>query len=80
MSKDYIGKIPTAIYMNAMKFIDNGNFEFVDNVRIAELGNEESEKRYKELKDMGCCGFVDYIYVPFELKGKKYYFGFNHGH
>jgi|10_taG_2_1085330.scaffolds.fasta_scaffold169027_3 hypothetical protein len=86
MSKDHINsrklwsKIPTSIYGNVMKYIENGNFEFVDNIRIAELGNEESEQRYEELKDMGCCGFEDYIYVPFDLKGRKYYFGFNHGH
>jgi len=55
-------------------------YDCVDNIRIAEKGNRESEQAYEVSKEQGCCGFVDYILVPFLSDGKEYYYGFNHGH
>lgn len=52
-------------------------FEYIDNYRFAIEGNEDSIKKYKELKASGCCGSFD---ESFEYEGIKYYFGFNHGH
>jgi len=72
--------IPVAILGSVFKYIDGADDEFVDNIRIAEYGNKNSERLYEEKKRSGCCGFVDYVWVPFDVKGKKYYFGYNHGH
>ena len=72
--------VPVAVLGCVLKYIDNAGDEFVDNIRIAEHGNKKSERLYEEKKRGGCCGFVDYIYVPFDIRGKKYYFGYNHGH
>ena len=72
--------VPVAVLGSVLKYIDNAGDEFVDNIRIAEHGNKKSERLYEEKKRCGCCGFVDYIYVPFDIRGKKYYFGYNHGH
>ena len=72
--------VPVAVLGSVLKYIDNAGDEFVDNIRIAEHGNKKSERLYEEKNRGGCCGFVDYIYVPFDIRGKKYYFGYNHGH
>ena len=72
--------VPVAVLGSVLKYIDNAGDEFVDNIRIAEHGNKKIERLYEEKKRGGCCGFVDYIYVPFDIRGKKYYFGYNHGH
>ena len=72
--------VPVAVLGSVLKYIDNAGDEFVDNVRIAEHGNEESERQYEQERRSGCCGYVDYVWVPFDVKGKKYYFGYNYGH
>lgn len=49
----------------------------MDNKRVADMSKRLEVKRYKKMKDDGCCGFHDEI---IEYKGKRYLFGFNYGH
>lgn len=72
--------IPTEVKNYACGYAFGGEFEFVDNLRIAEKGNRKSERAYEKYKAQGCCGFIDYRPIPFLNDGKEYYFGFNYGH
>lgn len=80
MNSNYIDKIPIAVYISALKYIESKEYELWDNLRIAEYKNKESQEEYERIKKGGCCGFEDYIWIPFDIQGKKYYFGFNYGH
>lgn len=51
---------------------------FSDNYRYCIIGDEKSEKRYKELASRGCCGYRD-IEIQID-KTRKAFFGFNYGH
>ena len=49
----------------------------VDNQRFAYQANEEQMKRYKEQKERGCCGFVDWC---ISINGEIAFMGYNYGH
>jgi hypothetical protein len=53
-------------------------YEYVDNVRIAHVGDRDAEAQYARRFNKGCCGFVD-TYVKHH-DGTTYAVGFNHGH
>lgn len=72
--------IPKDIKDYACGYAFGDEYEYVDNLRIAEKGNRKSESLYERQKAQGCCGFADYIPIPFLSDGKEYYFGFNYGH
>lgn len=54
------------------------NFEYSDNMRIADESNKEQLAVYEKVRSGGCCGFIDY--QRFWWNGKCYIFGFNYGH
>ena len=70
--------IPNEVTEYVYSFMED--YEYSDNVRIAEKNNKESEEKYLEIADRGCCGSVDYQMYPSLVNGKQYYFGFNYGH
>lgn len=79
--RNWYGKnIPVAVIGNVLSYIGEQDDDLVTNIRIAEHGNVESERQYEQERRSGCCGFVDHVWVPFDIKGKKYYFGYNYGH
>ena len=53
-------------------------YEYVDNVRIAVVGNCDEERAYDLAIDHGCCGYCDVILVGSD--GVEFRFGFNYGH
>ena len=76
----YSKDIPIAVIGSVLRYISEEGDDLVTDIRIAEYGNVESERVYEQERSGGCCGFVDYVWVPFDIKGKKYYFGYNYGH
>lgn len=52
---------------------------YIDNERVAEVGNEEGERAYKEKVKAGCCGFYDRE-VTHEPSGRTFKIGCNYGH
>ncbi len=52
---------------------------FVDNYRVARVGNTCQERRYRRQQKRGCCGFLDVINVC-PIDGKPYRLGCNYGH
>lgn len=67
----------SSIRRNAQSIIKSERLDYVDNYRYAEKGNLEQEKKYRELKSKGCCGFYD---TEMEVNGKTYLVGWNYGH
>lgn len=53
--------------------------DYVDNERIAEVGNEGDELEYQQALERGCCGFSDTI-VTHRKSGRKFRVGYNYGH
>ena len=70
--------IPAEVYAYIREFIDNGNFENADNVRVYEQGDTEGMIDYRIREARGCCGSIDNRKVV--VNGKTYIFGFNYGH
>lgn len=64
---------------------DGYTYECVDNTRFAVKGDAGQESAYEDLRDGGCCGFVD---VELEVSGDDesetpshvLRYGFNYGH
>ena len=54
-------------------------YDCVDNVRLARVGDTNDEEQYDESKREGCCGFEDVTFGP-SPGGHTYNFGFNYGH
>ena len=55
-----------------------GEWDYVDNHRIARLDNPQEVEEYHKAQAEGCCGFED---VELETKdGIKFLYGFNYGH
>lgn len=55
--------------------------EYSDNLRMAFVGDPETESLYNKIKDQGCCGYADNKEIPSNLtSGRKAYFGYNYGH
>ena len=52
---------------------------YVDNVRVAEVGNKKQEREYKKKAQQGCCGFTDKE-VTHEPTGRTFKIGCNWGH
>ncbi len=52
-------------------------YDFMDNFRYAEVGDEEEEARFEQIERDGCCGSYEEIR---EYNGKKIRIGFNYGH
>lgn len=55
-------------------------YEYADNLRMCYRGDNVTVQDYEERMNTGCCGFVDYITIPFLVNGKDALFGFNYGH
>jgi hypothetical protein len=59
------------------------HFEYVDNVRAARIWKSSDRKRFRRLKELGCCGSQEWIARRWNSdKGRVDIFllGFNHGH
>ena len=54
------------------------DFDYVDNIRVATIGNTDEESVYNEAVANGCCGFHDTILT--DANGVEFKFGFNYGH
>jgi hypothetical protein len=51
----------------------------IDNHRCALVGNRKQERRYRQQRESGCCGFVDRkVICP--IDNKEYWVGCNYGH
>ena len=59
--------------------IIQGDYDYIDNARLAIKGHSPSELVYEHAQDNGCCGFVDVELGP-APSGTTYLYGFNHGH
>ena len=59
--------------------INEGSFEFVDNERLARVGNLTEEFEFDERARQGCCGSHNVVFGP-SPGGHHYRYGFNHGH
>lgn len=59
--------------------VDEHEYEFVDNVRLACLDIHEEMIAYECAKDQGCCGSIDKRLGP-SPGGRTYVYGFNYGH
>lgn len=51
----------------------------IDNYRVAKVGDAESEAKYQEAYESGCCGSWDETYTN-AVTGNSYKIGFNYGH
>lgn len=58
---------------------EDGEYECVDNHRLALVGEASDEAEYDEAARTGCCGSVDVELGP-SPSGRTYRYGFNHGH
>lgn len=63
-------------HLNKTYFNDN-EFEYADNLRIAEVGNCVEMNEYEEKRRRGCCGFHDAV---IHTKNRVFMVGFNFGH
>ena len=54
-------------------------YEYLDNFRIALVGDGLSERFYEDRQAEGCCGAVDTVFGPLPC-GYSFRWGFNHGH
>jgi len=52
--------------------------EYVNNIRVARVGDVDAETAYAEKKEKGCCGFVDIVVK--HKDGTLYMLGYNYGH
>lgn len=52
-------------------------FDFMDNYRVAEVGDDQEEGEFGQLAYSGCCGSYEDVV---EYNGKKIRIGFNYGH
>jgi len=57
--------------------IDSHEYEFMDNFRVSQADDKDSERLYLKRKSEGCCGSYD---EEVEIMGKTYKMGFNFGH
>jgi hypothetical protein len=57
---------------------EDGEFDFVDNVRVARKGNASEEAEYEAQREQGCCGFCDMELACDD--GSTLLYGFNYGH
>lgn len=57
------------------------NDPYIDNERIAEVGNAAEELIYEKIWQEGCCGFWDEIVeIGTKKKAQQYKIGCNYGH
>ena len=56
----------------------SGEWDCVDNHRIARLDNPEELELYSQAQAEGCCGSEDVELTTQD--GTKFLYGFNHGH
>lgn len=54
------------------------DFDHMDNVRVARIGNADHEAAYSQAEDWGCCGFKDIIKMC--SSARQYRIGCNFGH
>jgi hypothetical protein len=54
-----------------------GEFEFMDNQRVAHVDNQQEVDEYYDQVAKGCCGSVD---VELETSEGRILYGFNYGH
>lgn len=61
---------------------ESNDFEFVDNYRVAAVGNIEEMQEYVNRMSEGCCGSFDTVVGIFTEYNtiKMYLLGFNYGH
>lgn len=51
--------------------------DYMDNFRVAKVGNRQHLRRYRQAKDSGCCGSFDQVITtPYG----QFHIGFNYGH
>lgn len=58
---------------------EQGDFDCVDNIRLARQGAVEECAEYEETQRTGCCGSHDIVFGP-SPNGHSYLYGFNYGH
>jgi hypothetical protein len=58
---------------------EDAQFDNVDNIRLALVGDKGSEAQYDERAREGCCGSHSMEFGP-SPKGHFYAYGFNYGH
>lgn len=56
-----------------------GDYECVDNTRLARSGDPAEVCAYEAAREGGCCGSEDVELGP-SPRGHVYLYGFNHGH
>lgn len=54
------------------------DLEYMDNLRIARIGDKAQEAAYFDARDQGCCGSVDTIKMC--SSARQYRIGCNYGH
>lgn len=76
------GPIPEADFDEVQEIIDRWSTELeydcMDNVRVALVGDKEQEERYDQAEAGGCCGSFDIVHTC--KSGREYRIGCNYGH
>ena len=73
------GASEAAFIVAAMMVVAEEDYEYVDNVRVARVGDKAEEEAYEDQKQHGCCGYYDDEVGP-SPGGHQYRWGFNYGH
>ena len=66
-------------YEQLQNLIDSEELDYVDNYRVAEVGDSAEEAEYERIRDEGCCGSVNQVYTH-PTTGKQILVGCNWGH
>jgi hypothetical protein len=67
------------LHLQIITVLESGDWEYMDNVRLALVGDSELEQHYERIRDDGCCGSCDHRFGP-SPSGRFYMYGFNYGH
>jgi hypothetical protein len=74
---EYRASIPEEVWNHIRDIIRDGDYECADSLRAAWVGDAATEAWYADIRDGGCCGFVDREVL---VEGVPFLVGFNHGH
>jgi hypothetical protein len=71
------GEIQSFLEKELRQLIEKNDLEYVDNYRYAAMDVRKDMRRYRKIKDKGCCGSFD---AEVTIAGRKYMVGCNYGH
>ena len=80
MRKRYGTRCALAIENWFAKKANSGNYDCMDNERVALASSNSERRRYKRKRNNGCCGYEDDIITVGWLFKKSFMVGFNYGH